>query len=222
MALQTLHSTPTPSSTGSAPDPSNSNSEATPPGNFTLSGSPPLILAFLGVGAFVVAMIVFFGWRRMTMGRIDRHGVPPNSRPRPGFGETPKLWDVWSPREQSRGADTGEWKHLQPLAATVWDETPLPVVLDNNDNPHNDPLSVAVLAHLRRRYRRPGPEENIPMDAKLAQESRPLIRLQIAVTIAMPSPDSASASSRTEPDEQLPDYSLGLYEAPWKKTDSSG
>ncbi|KAJ7102806.1 hypothetical protein C8R44DRAFT_808571 [Mycena epipterygia] len=102
MALQTeVHSsTPTPSSTASAPDPSTSSAGG-------LTASPPLILAFIAVGLFAVAMIAFFGWSRMTVGR--RHWVDPDAV-RPGFGETPKLWDVWTPLGQP---DAAEWKHIQ-------------------------------------------------------------------------------------------------------------
>lgn len=107
MALQTeVHSsTPTPSSTSSTPDPTNTGSGSMQPG-FSLSASPPLILAFLAVGVFGVTMLGFFAWRRLT-----GHGrwVDPPDIVRPGFGETPKLWDVCCPRE----AHVAEWHGIQ-------------------------------------------------------------------------------------------------------------
>jgi len=213
MALQTeTHSTtPTPSSTstGSAPDPTSTESDNS--SGFSLKGSPPLILAFLAVGMFAIAMIVFFGWRRR-----DRWANPPTA-PTPGVGAPPKLWDVWSPHERAREGNSAEWKNIQPLAATIWDDTPVPVLV-NHDLPDHDTMLAAAFAHMRRRYRHHRSHENIAMDAKLAQ---PLVRLQIAVTIAMPSPDFAGTSSRTEPDDDLLDYSIGLHEIPWKKTDLS-
>ncbi|KAJ7472170.1 hypothetical protein FB451DRAFT_315283 [Mycena latifolia] len=214
MALQTeVHSsTPTSSSTGSAPDPTNTNSDSdsTEP-SFSFSSSPPLILAFLGVGMLGIAMIVFFGWRRLTAGRA--RWIEPAEAALASFGEPPKLWDVWSPHEQ-QWTDTAEWQKIQPLAATVWDYTPLPV--NNHGVPRHETLTAAAFAHLRRRYRnRRRSDESFVMDAKLA---RPSVRLQIAVTIAMPFPDFSS-SSQTEPDEQPFDYSIGLYDMPWTETD---
>lgn len=73
-----------------------------------LSASPPLILAFLAVGIFGIAMIVFFGWKRI---RGDRRTWPPPDVlvPKPGFGELPKLWDLPSVIQQ---ADMAEWHDI--------------------------------------------------------------------------------------------------------------
>ncbi|KAJ7778585.1 hypothetical protein DFH07DRAFT_950601 [Mycena maculata] len=217
MALQTeVHSsTSTPSSTGSAPDPSNTDSDSSDQG-FSLSGSPPLIIAFLAVGFFGAAMIAFFGWRRAVFMRT--RWEDPTDPPRPEFGETPKLWDIWCPRERAQDSDTREWRDIQPLAATVWDNTPSPVLL-NNGTAQSDTILAAAFAHLRRRYRRHNrSDDDIALDTKLGP---PLVRLQVAVTIAMPCPDVAGMSSGGEPDEEPWDYSIGLYEIPWKNTDSS-
>lgn len=103
----------------------------------------------------------------------------------------------------------------QPLAATVWDDLPLadsePA---NDDTPQYDTLLATAFAHLRRRYQNRRSDESIAMEAKLAGNTRSPVRLQIAVTIAMPSQDFP----RTESDEPL-EYSIGLYNMPWKKTD---
>ncbi|KAJ6525082.1 hypothetical protein DFH09DRAFT_1329186 [Mycena vulgaris] len=208
MALQTPHSSaPASSSTTSPPD---SGTASTEPG-FSLGASPPLILAFLAVGMFVISMLVFFGWRRLTAGR--RRWMDPTTTPPARFGEIPKLWDVWSPSKQPRETGTAEWHSIQPLAATVWKDTPLRA---NSDGPRHETLVAAASAHLRRRYRSRRSDES-SSDAKLAQNSRPPVQLQIAVTIAMPCQNSIA--SRTDPDEQPLDYSIGLYEVPWKTTD---
>ncbi|KAJ7038025.1 hypothetical protein C8F04DRAFT_1091120 [Mycena alexandri] len=107
MALQTEAPTSTsPSSTGTA-SAAASDSSDTGGGGFSLSASPPLILAFLAVGVFGIAMVVFCAWRRLAAGR--RNWVaPPDSR---SIGETPKLWDVWSPPQDS--GITAEWHNIQ-------------------------------------------------------------------------------------------------------------
>ncbi|KAJ7640714.1 hypothetical protein DFH06DRAFT_620405 [Mycena polygramma] len=214
MALQTKtesqSSTPTTSSSTSAPPTTTTDSDSSDSG-FSLSASPPLILAFLAVGMFAISMVVFFGWRRMTAGR--RVWTTPSVVV--SVGEIPKLWDVWSPGERPVAA---EWHSIQPLAATVWDATSLhaPAVRDTSRN--HSTFAAAAVAHLRQRYRRRRPQEDVAMEAKMPSAASP-VRLQLAVTIAMPSPESAGSSQRTEPDEERPldYYSIGLYEIPWNK-----
>ncbi|KAJ7485697.1 hypothetical protein FB451DRAFT_63318 [Mycena latifolia] len=207
MAFQTevQSSSPTPSSTDSAPDPSSTSSDMDP--TFSLSASPPLILAFLAVGIFAISMMIFFGWRRFAMGRT--RWVDPTEVVL-AAGDPPKLWDVWCPREKAGAA---AWHTVQPLSATVWDDTPIAA---DNDVPRYDvtPLGAAF-ALLRRRYRRRRPEESVQMEAKFAGGVRPSVWLQIAVTIAMPCPPDLATP--TEPAEQTLDYSIGLCELAWKK-----
>ncbi|KAJ6525858.1 hypothetical protein B0H10DRAFT_2156901 [Mycena sp. CBHHK59/15] len=210
MALQTeTHSTTTstPSSTSaSAPEPTTTTDSG---GSFSLSASPPLILAFLAVGMFGVAMIGIFGWRRLTGGRTVLWTPPEDvAQPRPGFGETPKLWDVWSPPGLLREADAPEWRNILPLAVSIWDEEPSPLPEKEDDAPRlyadDSPLADA-LAYLRRTYQ-PRRNHAGAMDEKTPPPPPP--RLQIAVTIAMPSPNSSSALSRTSrTDEPLIDES---------------
>ncbi|KAJ7148704.1 hypothetical protein C8R43DRAFT_1008482 [Mycena crocata] len=182
MAFQTeVSSTLSPSSTDSPSDSNNSGSNTQP--GFSLSASPPLILAFLAVGMFGIAMIVFFGWRRISNGRnswTDPSEVVPVI-----FGETPKLWEVWSPQKRTREEDTAKWRDIQPLAATVWDDIPS-VPVDSDRNPRHDSLLAQAIAHLRRTYRRRRPDAGIAMEAKFGQ-APPLGRLQIAIAIVMPS-----------------------------------
>lgn len=97
----------------------------------------------------------------------------------------------------------------QPLAATVWDDTPLPVAM--NDVPRHDTLLAAAFAHLRRSYR---PRRQPDPEAKLPQSAPSPVRLQVAVAIAMPCPDFATL----DPNASF-DYAIGLYETKWKKTD---
>ncbi|KAJ7104421.1 hypothetical protein B0H15DRAFT_942408 [Mycena belliarum] len=202
MAFQT-EASPTPSSSsGSAPDTSTNPAS-------TLSGSPPLIIAFLAVGIFVISMVVFLGWRRVSYGR--RRWVDPTDVDiaQASIGAPPKLWDVRGYR-----ANTGEWHEIQPLAATVWDHTPrpTPVSADTDGFRHDGTLLAAALAYLRRSYRRQ-PDGSTPGGGKNAEDVQPAVRLQIAVTIAMPCPDSR------ESDNQSLEYSIGLYELAWEKHD---
>ncbi|KAJ6459711.1 hypothetical protein C8R47DRAFT_131457 [Mycena vitilis] len=201
MALQTKtesqSSNLTPSS-AAAPPPTTTDSDPSDSG-FSLSASPPLILAFLAVGMFAISMVVFFGWRRMTAGR--RAWTTPSVVVL--VGDIPKLWDVWSPVERPVAA---EWHSIQPLAATVWDATSLPAPAVDDASRSHSTFAAAAVAHLHQRYRRRRPQEDVAMEAKMPSAASP-VRLQVAVTIAMPSPDSASSSQRTEPDEERPlDY----------------
>lgn len=78
------------------------------------SGSPPLIVAFLAIGLFIVAMLGVFIWRRMSQShRMQHQPITRNLRPRSVLlGEKPILWDVWSdPHVQER----------PPMEATRWE-----------------------------------------------------------------------------------------------------
>ncbi|KAJ7185401.1 hypothetical protein C8R46DRAFT_378490 [Mycena filopes] len=213
MALQTEVPTSTTSSstTGTAvPSPTPTDTDG---GGFSLSASPPLILAFLAVGVFGIAMVVFCGWRRIAANRNrtwvttrDSVSVAP---------PTPKLWDVWSPPQD--GGVAAEWHNIQPLSATTWDDRPPLPVPAHNTPPAYEGLFAEAVAHLRRRYRpRRSPDVEMGGKAKATSPAQLPVRLQIAVAIAMPVPDFND--SRTEPDEQPLDYTIGVYEVPWKTT----
>ncbi|TFK73343.1 hypothetical protein BDN72DRAFT_854794 [Pluteus cervinus] len=133
MAFQTLTSssdtflsTPIPSATSQSstlptlpdsPNPTGSNSNGNGANFFSPTTSPPLILAFLAIGLFSVAMIAMFGWRRIQYGRgwaahlrddDELTGFGPSGTRgtrglgrgglygEPWFGEKPKLWDLWA------------------------------------------------------------------------------------------------------------------------------
>ncbi|KAF8205415.1 hypothetical protein K438DRAFT_1964479 [Mycena galopus ATCC 62051] len=209
MAFQTQdHTTQSPSGTASASAATATDNDS-PDGAFSITASPPLILAFLAVGMFIISMAVFFGWRRMSAGRT---WVPPGETV--FVGREPKLWDVWSPREQSQNPVTPKWCNIQPLGATVWDHTP---PAPPNDPPQHHSLAAEALAHLRRRYRRRRSRDDALPDPEIkVDHAAPLVRLQIAVTIAMPCLDSPRAE--LDDDDRRLEYSIGLYEMPWKKT----
>jgi len=98
--------------TSAHPAPTNSSSTAQGIG---VTGSPPLIVAFLAVGLFMAAMLTIFGWRRMVFGRgivlqpIEREDFlnPMSSY----FGEKPELWDLWS-RSPVGSKDQLEWERI--------------------------------------------------------------------------------------------------------------
>lgn len=66
---------------------------------FGSSGSPALIVTFLAIGLFVVAMTGVFGWRRFLRPQgLDTQLVtrPNSSRKSISLGKRPMFWDVWA------------------------------------------------------------------------------------------------------------------------------
>ncbi|KAJ7634983.1 hypothetical protein FB45DRAFT_910407 [Roridomyces roridus] len=209
-ALQTRTSTTSTSTVSSTSTATQLPSRA---GGFPLKGAPPFILGLLAIGIFAVGMIIFFGSRRRAAAaqrsRLASAPLPPVFDARP-----PRLWDIWSPRGGLREEKRGQWKDIQPLSATIWDEArpepPVQPALPHNSMPHRDPILAAAFSHLRRRYLRPRLEEDLPIEStKLPTLAQRVVRLQIAVTIAMPSIDLPA-------DEKL-DYVIGLHETPWQE-----
>ncbi|KAJ7211175.1 hypothetical protein GGX14DRAFT_623674 [Mycena pura] len=221
MALQTeVHSTaPSPSTSPNV----NGSSDSNPINGFSLSASPPLILAFLAVGVFGITMAIFFCWRRVNERRRARNWVrPADAAPL----ETPTLWDIWCPRERAgeeAGGAPAEWRTIQPLSVTVWDNRPMlqsppPPPIPANDISRYDGLLAQAFAHLRqrhRRFRRRSEEEDTTLELKPSQSAQPpaTVQLQVAVTIAMPNPNFAGVSSniRTDPDDGSFEYSIAYY-----------
>ncbi|KAJ7065058.1 hypothetical protein C8F01DRAFT_1250057 [Mycena amicta] len=182
------------SQTSSAP---RNTSTADGPAGFSLSASPPLILAFLAVGIFGIAMAGFFLRKRWA----DRHMVPVTGQLPMEYTpplQPPKLWDVSCP---GQAADS-EWMSIQPLSATIWDATrptsPRNAVL------RHEPVSLStqVVTHLHRR--------EAPAD-----KSGPcsIVRLQVAVTIAMPEPDYVEAQTDPQPFESDTEDIAALFPA---------
>lgn len=110
---------------------------------------------------------------------------------------------------------------FEPLSATVWDDSPPPAPPPVPVPPRNPSLSAQVLGHLRRRFRRirPGPPTP-PVDNAEAHEHKtahaPSLRLQVAVTIAMPDP-SGGDDYIDENDEGPLEYAIGSFEMRWQK-----
>ncbi|KAF8438132.1 hypothetical protein L210DRAFT_934118 [Boletus edulis BED1] len=106
-------STPTNSGDGDAPIPN----------LFSAKGSPPLIVAFLAIGVFVILMFCTFAWRRMSESRRARDQPTTTTQgPKSAVpGQRPILWDAWTaPRvwEKSR-VESRAWEHLTPVAAVL-------------------------------------------------------------------------------------------------------
>ncbi|KAF8548970.1 hypothetical protein OG21DRAFT_1515699 [Imleria badia] len=113
--FSSAYSTPTDDSDGTSAD---SLSDILSSG-----GSPPLIVAFLAIGLFIVAMLGVFIWRRMSQSRRAQHRpITTNRRPRPvSLGEKPILWDVWAdPHVQERPPmEATRWEYITPVAAIL-------------------------------------------------------------------------------------------------------
>ncbi|KAF7316151.1 hypothetical protein MIND_00133300 [Mycena indigotica] len=195
----------------SSSSPSSRNtSPCSEPEGFSLSASPPLILAFLAVGIFGFAMASFFLWKRWT----ERRNVPTTTnlediRP----VEPPKIWDLWC----SFDTQTKEWASIQPLAATIWDRTPSPSSASSaRVREEQASVSTGMVETLRHRFRRPQQSTTLASEEppKILTESSSNFRLQIAVAIVMPELDSLSTKA-----DKLSgvEYAIGLFETPWHK-----
>ncbi|KAH7886909.1 hypothetical protein F5I97DRAFT_1077491 [Phlebopus sp. FC_14] len=114
------------SSTSTTPTPGSSDG-GDPNGNdayiFTASGSPPLIVAFVAIGLFMIAMGVVFAWRRrQSRGLLVQPVTTIRSGKKHRFlGEKPILWDIWTHqgRENTRTIAGTRWKNLMPLSAVL-------------------------------------------------------------------------------------------------------
>jgi hypothetical protein len=97
--MSSTSATPTPTPTPDRP------SEALNPGT-----SPPLILAFLAVGAFFATMLTLFGWRRVRARSFEGTATP-------GFSleSKPILYDYWTntTHPDSRRDKEITWQDIQ-------------------------------------------------------------------------------------------------------------
>lgn len=181
----------------------------------SITGSPPLIVAFLAVGLFMAAMLTIFGWRRMVFGRfllqptvVDGFYAP---RMAESYGEKPELWDLWT--EPSVGINEQlTWERIMPFSASIKQS--------EEDTHLRNPSQLQSIQQQIRRHTR---------SAKATDDGSTQSRtLQVAVAIAMPSPHTlerestnegpTSADTHThEHNDARPtlDYSLGLMEMPW-------
>jgi hypothetical protein len=110
----TVHVVATASSTPS----SNDNNQG-----LSVTGSPPLIVAFLAVGLFLAAMLTIFGWRRVAFGRgfathpIGRGGFHAEMKTE-SFGRRPELWDLWT-QPCSDSKEQLEWDRMLASRSTL-------------------------------------------------------------------------------------------------------
>ncbi|EMD35649.1 hypothetical protein CERSUDRAFT_116391 [Gelatoporia subvermispora B] len=230
MAQESSSSSSVASATSTATSNTSSNSL------FSSHGSPALILAFLAIGLFAGGIIAMFGFRRYHMssqfgrrrgfvgrrqeeGDLDGPAGFQTTGPRVprtvkrNFGEKPLLWDVYA-------VDDSDYSlmNLMPISAKVLaaqshpeDGTSGRPSLQRSDShvgrlrtfiihgpsPRRTPSSASV----------PASPSSSPTPASAPAASPSLVRLQVAVAIAMPAPYANNST--------IPDYSLGLMELPW-------
>ncbi|KAF9489227.1 hypothetical protein BDN71DRAFT_337740 [Pleurotus eryngii] len=152
-AENSLASLPTPT------HPSFANDDQRPE-MFSPRGSPQLLIAFLAIGLFSVAMLLVCGWQRVR--GASRWILPTPATTRAGrgnfkgerLGEKPQLWDVRIayPDPHTRPADNEDdgglhgnqsesevqkgmrWKDITPLSATIyWSERSQSLLPFNKD-----------------------------------------------------------------------------------------
>ena len=145
---------PTSSITTSAPAPPLDDSTA-----FSPTSSPPLILAFLAIALFAVAMVFIF-WRRIQSNRGWTLSLPNMNRPfvEPTaiiHAEVPKLWDltskwsfVWGQEQKGTAGleDDVRWVNLMVCVRYFQDIViKLRVAINHSLGfHHNKPLSVST------------------------------------------------------------------------------
>ncbi|KDQ31966.1 hypothetical protein PLEOSDRAFT_154169 [Pleurotus ostreatus PC15] len=146
------------------------------PEMFSPRGSPPLIIAFLAIGLFSIAMLLVCGWQRVRVASGWILPTPATSRAggRGNFkgerlGEKPQLWDVRIayPEPDTHPADNeddsglhgkrseGEvqkgmrWKDITPLSATIcWDERSQSLLpLNKAETPTEARLGISRIIH---------------------------------------------------------------------------
>lgn len=202
--------------------------------NLSVTGSPPLIVAFLAVGLFLAAMLTIFGWRRMVfgrgfimqpVGRMGRAGWEFERQPE-YFGEEPKLWDLWShPSADSKGPLN--WEQMMPISANIKrsEEIPSNEAGSRATDIHAHygiPSQLRSIGRHIHRHAKPAGDRNADVRSTESQT------LQVAVAIAMPSIHTHEHNSKNEGPSNSPDiqshepndadplqYSLGLVEMPW-------
>ncbi|KAL4079576.1 hypothetical protein J3A83DRAFT_1124631 [Scleroderma citrinum] len=192
-------------------------------GESVVSGSPPLIVAFLAIGVFTVAVTIAFCWRRMRDTRLVVHvvGRPVRSSRKPvGIGERPILWDIWTQNGDkcSAASQVSIWENITPFSAgrsrSTYPLLPLPVttaVTMQDWNSPSVPVSPQPTLSAVRRFHPTAPPPRLAQlsevqnqtdgwhlssstEGTLAKGSP----LQIAVIIAMPTlsiPQRATSTS---------------------------
>jgi hypothetical protein len=174
------------------------------PGN-----SPPLILAFIGIGIFGVGLSILFGYRRVAQRTRVVRPPPRDYYTLVGHFNEPKFFDVWICQDvhdkiqntwatmtvslHNKPARILLIKNAQPLSATC----PSPILDESPDNPtptHAGPFSFFPWKPQTLRSGLPLRDPQIP-------------HVQVAVLISMPRPP-------THVDETAREYQIGLTEIP--------
>ncbi|KIJ61577.1 hypothetical protein HYDPIDRAFT_31183 [Hydnomerulius pinastri MD-312] len=228
----TLQSSPSSTPTDDGSDPNGMDI-------FTSNGSPPLIVAFLAIGLFTVAMVAVFGWRRMSQSRglvIRPVGPDRNSKKFLVLGEKPLLRDVWTRTASGTEADETRWENLMPFAAVltyppVAPAVSAPPMKHTAFSNHSPSRAMKELLSFARRFYSPvrPPPPPPPADEEMVTQSsdeemwRQGSSMQISVTIAMPAPRAAH-SETSERDlgiggdkAELGEFCIGTMEVPWSE-----
>ncbi|KAH7910127.1 hypothetical protein BJ138DRAFT_1153642 [Hygrophoropsis aurantiaca] len=192
-----------------ASNPTNSPSDTNNPNGidiFTTNGSPPIIVAFLAIGLFMVAMAAVFGWRRVHGNRgllVHQVRTSRASKKPVVLGEKPELWDMWTRTATSTALEDVRWENIMPFSAVLHrpvKEVSPPEAKKLHSLPAHSPpsglwaQSIVVLQHYFRSLPPPPPISSEPDEIPpLSSPSESIAPsedawMQICVTIAMPSP----------------------------------
>ncbi|KAJ7598953.1 hypothetical protein C8J56DRAFT_178197 [Mycena floridula] len=188
MAFQTS-SSPSPTSINGTPF---TNPEA----------SPPLILAFLCIGLFVMVMTGVFFWRRIRGWSAQSEAL---AAVLPRMAEEPRLTELWTVVEDPNGTDL-QWAQIMPFSAVnLSPETP-------SSSTTKSPMFSGFSA-----YRRPLQDlKQLWLARKATSISEPpsASYVQVGVLIGMPNAkrrprDSISKDDSDDSDDTF-HYALGL------------
>ncbi|KAF9225867.1 hypothetical protein BS17DRAFT_879142 [Gyrodon lividus] len=223
----TLDSSPSSTPTDNGSDPNDVDI-------FSLSGSPPLIVALLAIGLFTVAMLTVFVRRRIsqTHGLVIQPLIINHIRRKSiVLGAKPVLWDMWA--RSAGSSDSGEtgWDNIMPFAAVLTSPVqPIvpPHIRPIHSNGHSPSCALRDLMSAVRGFYSPvlPPPPAVPdeeeavklpsLDESLWEEGS---SLQISVVIAMPArrvvrSEMSERDTRLE-EAELREFCIGTKEVSW-------
>ncbi|KAG6852537.1 hypothetical protein C0991_011082 [Blastosporella zonata] len=216
------------------------DANASSTGGFAPGASPPLIFAFVAIGFFFFSMGMF-RWRRIRFARFRIRGMngtgehqwePEQSHTRyKSFGRRPVLWDLQTIDEKGYHDGGGSLKNFdQQEDHETWDAImPVSVVVVSPPPPPNGGETVVQSPDARYSYWSPIATTTASCskgkDHAFASANSSAIndekRLQVAVTIAMPSQRIPHDATEARHDHTF-EYTLGVYECPWRRDMRSG
>lgn len=124
-------------------------------GLFGANGSPPLILAFLAIGLFGIAMVVVFGFRRIHTGRWDSiRTLGAAGMGTPLLGEKPKLWDLWTKGPTMPQSGPQPWEHVTPFSVMMEPDDEQMLLDGKTKGSSTATPSIPFTARARRRLHR--------------------------------------------------------------------